>query len=41
MPVLPILGTGLLPLLQWLVIPSLILWQLGKQCDPQKREAAV
>lgn len=26
MPHLPVLGTGLLPLLQWLVIPPLVLW---------------
>ncbi|NOZ08512.1 MAG: hypothetical protein GXO91_06495 [FCB group bacterium] len=31
MPVLPLLGTGLLPLLQWLIIPSVVLWQLRKQ----------
>lgn len=26
MPTLPILGTGLAPLLQWLILPPLILW---------------
>ena len=26
MPELPILGTGLLPILQWLTLPPLILW---------------
>lgn len=26
MPVLPVVGTGLLPLLQWLLLPPLILW---------------
>jgi hypothetical protein len=26
MPVVPILGTGLLPLLQWLIIPPLVVW---------------
>jgi hypothetical protein len=26
MPVLPLLGTGLIPLLQWIVIPFLLLW---------------
>ena len=26
MPELPILGTGLLPILQWLILPPLILW---------------
>lgn len=34
MPVLPLLGTGILPLLQWLIIPSLVLWQLRKQYVP-------
>ena len=26
MPRLPILGTGLMPMIQWLVIPPLVLW---------------
>lgn len=26
MPVLPVLGTGLAPLLQWLVLPPLVIW---------------
>lgn len=26
MPTLPLLGTGLLPLLQWLLLPPLVLW---------------
>ena len=30
MPVLPGLGTGLSPALQWLVIPSLALWAAGR-----------
>lgn len=30
MPRLPILGTGLVPLLQWLIIPSLVLWYLKR-----------
>ncbi len=31
MPRLPILGTGLLPLLQWLVLPPLIIWFARRQ----------
>jgi hypothetical protein len=31
MPRLPIIGTGLLPLLQWLVIPPLVLWFARRQ----------
>jgi hypothetical protein len=31
MPRLPIVGTGLLPLLQWLVIPPLVLWFARRQ----------
>lgn len=30
MPRLPVLGTGLSPLLQWLIIPSLVLWYLHR-----------
>jgi hypothetical protein len=35
MPRLPVLGIGLLPLMQWLVVPPLVLWftrrQIGKR----------
>lgn len=31
MPELPLLGTGLLPLLQWLILPPLILWIVRQQ----------
>jgi hypothetical protein len=31
MPRLPILGIGLLPLLQWLVVPPLVLWFARRQ----------
>lgn len=31
MPVVPVLGTGLAPLLQWLVIPPAVLWLAGRQ----------
>lgn len=34
MPRLPIFGTGLAPLLQWLIIPSLVLWYL-KRLSPR------
>jgi hypothetical protein len=33
MPRLPIIGTGLLPLLQWLVIPPLVLWFVRRQIN--------
>jgi hypothetical protein len=36
MPVLPILGTGLLPLIQWILLPPIIVWlvyrQIGRRC---------
>ena len=31
MPTLPVLGTGLSPLLQWLIIPPLIIWFVKRQ----------
>lgn len=31
MPELPLLGTGLLPILQWVVLPPLILWVVRRQ----------
>jgi hypothetical protein len=31
MPVLPLLGTGLTPLLQWLVVPSIAFWFARRQ----------
>ena len=37
MPRVPIIGTGLLPLLQWLVIPPLMLWFVGRQIDGSSR----
>lgn len=30
MPLLPVFGTGLSPILQWLIIPSLVLWYLHR-----------
>jgi len=31
MPVLPVLGTGVVPVVQWLVIPPLVLWFVRRQ----------
>ncbi len=31
MPALPLLGTGLLPLLQWMILPPLVLWFVRRQ----------
>ena len=31
MPRLPLLGTGLAPLLQWLLIPPLVIWLVRRQ----------
>lgn len=31
MPTLPVLGTGLLPLLQWILLPPLIVWFVRRQ----------
>ena len=31
MPVLPVLGTGMLPLLQWTLLPPLIAWLVSRQ----------
>ena len=31
MPTLPILGTGLIPLVQWVLIPPLVLWFVRRQ----------
>jgi hypothetical protein len=31
MPTLPILGTGLVPLLQWILLPPLIIWFVRRQ----------
>ncbi len=33
MPRLPVLGTGILPLMQWIVIPPLILWFVRRQVN--------
>jgi hypothetical protein len=38
MPRLPVIGTGLLPLLQWLVIPPLVLWFVRRQIASGYRE---
>jgi len=31
MPVLPVLGTGLLPVMQWIMLPPLIFWLVRRQ----------
>ena len=31
MPTLPLLGTGLLPLLQWMILPPLVVWFVRRQ----------
>ncbi len=33
MPVVPLVGTGLSPLMQWLILPPLALWFIGRQLD--------
>ena len=38
MPTLPVLGTGLLPVLQWLIIPPLIIWFVRRQLSPINRQ---
>jgi hypothetical protein len=35
MPRLPILGTGLLPILQWIVVPPVVLWITARQLRGQ------
>ncbi|MGB7441519.1 MAG: hypothetical protein WA919_10655 [Coleofasciculaceae cyanobacterium] len=39
MPTLPFFGTGLLPVLQWLLIPPLIIWFVNRQLSPIKRKS--
>jgi ABC-type Fe3+-siderophore transport system permease subunit len=40
MPILPFLGTGLLPLLQWTLIPPIILWFVKRQLSDCKRKSS-
>ena len=40
MPTLPFLGTGLLPLLQWTLIPPTILWFVKRQLSNCKRKSS-
>jgi uncharacterized protein YacL len=40
MPILPFLGTGLLPFLQWLLLPLLILWFLKRQLSSTRQEGS-
>jgi ABC-type Fe3+-siderophore transport system permease subunit len=37
MPVIPFFGTGLLPLLQWLLIPTIIIWFVKRQLSDFRR----
>lgn len=37
MPRVPVIGTGLLPLLQWLVIPLIVIWFVRRQISPAYR----
>lgn len=34
MPVVPALGVGLLPLLQWILLPPLVVWFVKRQLEP-------
>ena len=34
MPVLPFFGTGVVPIIQWMVIPALVLWVVRKSYPP-------
>lgn len=36
MPTLPILGTGLLPLIQWVILPLLLIWFVRRQVRGQR-----
>ena len=40
MPTLPFLGTGLLPLLQWILVPPIILWFVKRQLSDCKRRSS-
>ncbi|AFZ38378.1 hypothetical protein Sta7437_4955 (plasmid) [Stanieria cyanosphaera PCC 7437] len=40
MPTLPFLGTGLSPVLQWLIIPPLIVWFVSRQLSSTKRTSS-
>lgn len=41
MPTLPVLGTGLAPLLQWIVVPTLVLWLSIARAPWTDRDAAL
>ncbi|PWG64517.1 hypothetical protein DEM34_04095 [Spiribacter halobius] len=34
MPVIPVIGTGLSPVLQWVVLPPLVVWLVKRQIGP-------
>lgn len=37
MPRLPLIGTGLTPILQWVLIPALVLWYMRRLSSPTSR----
>ncbi len=39
MPTLPFLGTGLLPLLQWIVLPPIVIWFVKRQLSELKHRS--
>lgn len=39
MPTLPLLGTGMLPVLQWIILPPLMVWFARRQILGQRRVA--
>lgn len=38
MPTLPMLGTGLLPILQWVMLPPLVVWTVRRQLADRRDE---
>ena len=40
MPTLPFLGTGLLPLLQWVLIPPVVIWFVKRQLSDFRRRSS-
>lgn len=40
MPLVPPFGTGLAPLLQWLIVPPLVIWLARRQMQPQANDGA-
>lgn len=40
MPTLPLLGTGLLPLFQWMLIPPIVIWFVKRQLSDFRRRSS-